>query len=85
MNKDEILNKLKPILAEKLNIDEKEITDDKTLKDLGADSLDAAEAIMAIESGFNFSIPDKDMEKFSNIKSIVDYIEKHQSAPATQA
>lgn len=80
MNKTEILAKLKPILVDKLNVDEKEITEEKSLGDLGADSLDRAEAVMAIEAGFNMAIPDIDMEKFTDIKSIVDYIESKQTA-----
>lgn len=77
MNKEEILSKLKLILADKLDVSVEEVTEDKTMKDLGADSLDAVEAIMTVEKDFNLAIPDGDMEKFTNIKSIVDYIAEH--------
>lgn len=80
MTQKEILIKLKPIVADRLNRDEDEVTMDKTLEDLKADSLDAVEVTMAIEEKFDMAIPDTDMEKFTTIQSIVDYIFDHQSA-----
>lgn len=78
MNKEEILSKLKTIIADKLGITETEITEEKTLRDdLGADSLDGAEVILEIEKEFSLEIPDADSEKFTNIKSIVAYISGH--------
>lgn len=74
MNKTEIFDKLKLILADKLDIPVEEVTEEKTMKDLGADSLDAVEAIMEVEKDFDLAIPDDHMENFTNIKSIVDYI-----------
>lgn len=79
--KEEIFNELKTIIIDKLNVDEKEVTADKTLKDLSADSLDSVELIMECEKHWNMAIPDPDMEKFTNIQSIVNYIFDHTSAP----
>lgn len=78
--KEKIFYQLQPILAESLSVDEREVTLEKTLTDLGADSLDAVQTIMDVEKHFNLAIPDTDMEKFTNIQSIVDYIESHTSA-----
>lgn len=77
MTKEEILLKLKPIIADRLNISEDDITGEKTLSDLGADSLDAVDAIMEVEKEFDIAIPDTDMESLTTIQSIVDYIGSH--------
>jgi len=74
VNKEEIFEKIKPIISNSLDVDPKEVTLDKTLQDLHADSLDSVETIMEIETVFNIAIPDTEMEKFSNIQSIVDHI-----------
>lgn len=74
MTKPEILEKLKPIIYNVLNVQAEEVNEDKTFKDLRADSLDSVEVIMEIEKQFNLAIPDHEMEKFTNIRSIVDYI-----------
>lgn len=82
MTREEIFSKLKPVIADRLNVNESEITEDKKLtgKDndsLGADSLDAVDTIMEIEKEFDIAIPDTDMEKLITVKDIVDYIEAH--------
>lgn len=77
MTKTEILEQLKPIISNVLNVDVTEVTEEKTFKDLHADSLDSVETIMEIEKKFNLAIPDHEMEKFTNIRSIVDYIESN--------
>lgn len=77
MTREEILSKLKPVIADRLSIEESEITEDKKLSDLGADSLDAVDTIMEIEKAFDIAIPDNDMEKLSTVKDIIDYIESH--------
>lgn len=76
MNK-EIFEKVKPIIADCLNVELEDVTPDKTLKDLRADSLDSVDTIMKIETEFDLAIPDDQMEKFTNIQSIVDYIESN--------
>lgn len=85
MNKDEIFNKLKPLVADRLSRPLEEVTLDKTLEQLRADSLDAVEVTMEVEKQFNLAIPDKDMEKFTNIQSIVDYVFEHQPVTAPEA
>lgn len=78
MNTEEIFEKLKPIIVDILGVDASEITEEKTLSDLRADSLDSVETMMEVEKKFDIAIPDTDMEKFTNIRSIVDYIASHQ-------
>lgn len=73
----EIFEKVKIIVADRLNVKESEVTFEKRFKDLGADSLDAVDTIMEIEKKFDMSISDNDMEKLTTIESIVDYIEDH--------
>ena len=82
MTREEILTKLKLIVADKLNVNESEVTEDKKItgKDndcLGADSLDAVELIMEVEKEFDIAISDTHMEKLTTIKSIVDYIKSN--------
>lgn len=75
MTRDKIFEKIKKIAAEQLDVDEKEITIDSDLReDLGADSLDAVELIMALEVEFNREIPDEDAEGIKSIRTAVDYI-----------
>lgn len=85
--KADIFNELKAIIIDKLGVEEKEVIADKTLKDLSADSLDSVELIMECEKNWNIAIPDPDMEKFTNIQSIVNYIadNTHAQAPAPAA
>ena len=75
--KQEIFNDLRPLLAQSLSVAVDEVTLEKTLSDLGADSLDSVQTMMDVEKHFNLAIPDTDMEKFTNIRSVVDYIEGH--------
>ena len=71
--------KLAKIIAEVLNVDANEITLDTTFVDeLGADSLDLFEMVMALEEAFNVEIPSEDLEKIKTIKDVKDYIEKLQ-------
>ena len=67
--------KLKEIIAEVLNVDVNEITKDTTfVDDLGADSLDIVELIMALEEEFDLEIPDADAEKVVTVNDVVEYI-----------
>lgn len=79
--KQEIFDKLKPIIVDRLAVEESEVTLDKTLRDLSADSLDSVELIMEVEKAYNIAIPDADVEKLTNIQSIVNYIADHIPAP----
>ncbi|TET27619.1 acyl carrier protein [Candidatus Aerophobetes bacterium] len=78
MTKDEILKKVKEITSEQLGVDETQITlDAKFVDDLGADSLDTVELVMALEEEFDLEISDEDAEKLVNVQKAVDYIEDH--------
>ncbi|MCX6553951.1 MAG: acyl carrier protein [Candidatus Aminicenantes bacterium] len=77
MKKDEILSKVKTVVAEKLNVGEDQVTEDaKFVEDLGADSLDQVELIMALEDEFSLKIPEEDAEKLLTVGSAVDYVLK---------
>ncbi|MEW6243713.1 MAG: acyl carrier protein [Bacillota bacterium] len=74
--KDPIFQKVREIIAEQLSIDdEDEISLDSTfINDLGADSLDIVELIMALEEEFGLEIPDEDAEKINTVADVVEYI-----------
>ena len=69
-------DKVKAIVVEQLGVDESEVAIDSTfIDDLGADSLDIVELIMAFEEEFNIEIPDDVAEKIKTVKDTVDYID----------
>ncbi|MBF0506733.1 MAG: acyl carrier protein [Nitrospirae bacterium] len=69
--------KVKEIIAKQLGVDHAEVTPDASfVEDLGADSLDTVELVMAFEEAFNIEIPDEDAEKIAKVKDAVDYIKK---------
>lgn len=69
-------DKVKAIVVEQLGVDEAEVTIDATfIDDLGADSLDIVELIMAFEEEFNVEIPDDVAEKIKTVKDTVEYID----------
>tara|TARA_B110000263_G_scaffold168427_1_gene146754 strand:+ start:59 stop:295 length:237 start_codon:yes stop_codon:yes gene_type:complete len=71
-------NKVKEIIIDKLGIEESEITDSASFtNDLGADSLDTVELIMEFEKEFNISIPDEDAEKIGTVGQAVSYLNKN--------
>ena len=75
MTKEEILAKVKSVVSEKLNVGEDQVTTDaKFVEDLGADSLDQVELIMALEDEFDLKIPEEEAEQLSTIGSAVDFI-----------
>ena len=70
--------KVKQIIVEQLGVDEGEVTTSASfVDDLGADSLDTVELVMAFEESFDIEIPDDDAEKIKTVKDAVEYIEKH--------
>jgi acyl carrier protein len=74
----QIVEKLKQIIREQLGVEEVEITPTTSfVDDLGADSLDTVELVMAIEEAFDIEIPDNDAEKMRTVQDVIDYIEKH--------
>ncbi|ACZ09315.1 Acyl carrier protein [Sebaldella termitidis] len=71
-----MLDKIKTIVAEQLGVDESQVTEDASfIDDLGADSLDTVELIMAFEEAFDVEIPDEDAQKIKTVKDVIDYIE----------
>ena len=69
---------VKKIIAEQLGVNEAEIKNDSSfVDDLGADSLDTVELVMAFEEEFGIEIPDEDAEKITRVKEAVEYIESH--------
>ena len=73
-----VADKVKSIIIEQLGVDEEEVTLDASfVDDLGADSLDTVELVMAFEEEFSLKIPDEDAEKITRVKEAVDYIESH--------
>ncbi|MGE5736054.1 MAG: acyl carrier protein [Acidobacteriota bacterium] len=70
--------KVKQIVIEQLGVEEGEVTPTASfVDDLGADSLDRVELVMAFEEAFNLEIPDEDAEKISTVKEAIEYIDKH--------
>lgn len=66
------------IIAEQLQIDEDQVTPDASfMDDLGADSLDTVELIMALEEEFDMEIPDSEAEKIRTVQDALDYMESH--------
>lgn len=73
-----MLEKIRSIIADELGVEEDSIDVDSHLTDdLGADSLDAVELIMAIEEEFDLEIDDSSATKMKTVQDIVDYLEKH--------
>jgi acyl carrier protein len=71
-----MLEKIKSIVADQLGVDEDQITEDASfIDDLGADSLDTVELIMAFEEEFDVEIPDEDAQKIKTVKDVIEYIE----------
>lgn len=70
--------KVKQIIVEQLGVDEAEVTSNASfVDDLGADSLDTVELVMAFEEAFDIEIPDEEAEKIRTVQDAVDYIAKH--------
>ncbi len=73
-----VAEKVKGIIVEQLGVDEEEVTPDASfVDDLGADSLDTVELVMAFEAEFGMDIPDEDAENITRVKEAIEYIESH--------
>ncbi len=76
---DNIIERVKKIVAEQLGVNEADVKDDSSfVEDLGADSLDTVELVMALEEHFGCEIPDEDAEKIKTVQQAVDYINSHK-------
>ena len=73
-----VADKVKSIIVEQLGVEADEVTSEASFtEDLGADSLDIVELVMAFEEEFGLEIPDEDAEKITRVKEAVEYIESH--------
>jgi len=74
----DIEERVKAIIVENLGVAEEEVTPEASfVDDLGADSLDTVELVMAFEEEFDLEIPDEDAEKIITVKDAIDYIKEH--------
>ena len=75
-----IEERVKKIVAEQLGVKEEDVTPEKSfIDDLGADSLDTVELVMALEEEFETEIPDEEAEKITTVQSAIDYVKSHQA------
>src|SRR5262245_3245471 len=73
-----VADRVKKIIVDQLGVEEELVTPEASfVDDLGADSLDTVELVMALEEEFGIEIPDEDAEKITRVKEAVDYIDKH--------
>ncbi|MDJ0620618.1 MAG: acyl carrier protein [Calothrix sp. MO_192.B10] len=83
MSQDTTFEKVKGIVCEQLNVEAEEVKPEaKFADDLGADSLDTVELVMALEEAFDIEIPDEDAEKITTVQQAVDYINDKVPASA---
>lgn len=76
-----VAEKVKSIIVEQLGVEADEVTPEASFtEDLGADSLDIVELVMAFEEEFAIEIPDEDAEKIGRVSEAVSYIEQHAAA-----
>lgn len=78
-SKDAIFDKVKAIIVDQLGVEEEEVTPESSfIEDLGADSLDIVELIMALEEEFEIEVPDEDAEKLMTVENAIDYIKERK-------
>ena len=78
MSSEEVLEKVKGIIVEQLGVSDSSVTMEASfIDDLGADSLDIVELVMALEEEFDIEIPDADAEKVTTVGDVVDYIKEN--------
>jgi acyl carrier protein len=77
-SREEVFSKIKQVIVEQLGVSEDEVTEEASYTDdLGADSLDTVELVMALEDEFGTEIPDEEAEKLTSVGKTVDYVLKH--------
>lgn len=80
MERAELLTKIKAIVSDKLSISEDQVTEEASfIDDLGADSLDTVELVMALEDEFDLDIPDEEAEKLTTVGKAMDFVLEHVS------
>ena len=78
---EDITSKVKAIIKEQLDVEEKDIKlESSFIDDLGADSLGLVEMVLAFEEAFEIDIPDEDTEQIRTVQDAIDYINKHKSS-----
>jgi acyl carrier protein len=83
MSQAEIFDRVKKIVVEQLEVDEEKVVPNATFtNDLGGDSLDIVELVMALEEEFDIEIPDEAAEKILTVQEVVDYINNNVAASA---
>ena len=79
MTAKEIEETVKQIIVDQLGVKKEDVKEESSfVDDLGADSLDTVELVMALEEKFDTEIPDEDAEKITTVKTAIDYIKAHQ-------
>ncbi|MEW5875776.1 MAG: acyl carrier protein [Candidatus Zixiibacteriota bacterium] len=74
-----VTERVKKIIVDQLGVNPEQVTEEASfIDDLGADSLDTVELVMALEEEFGMEIPDEEAEKISTVKAAIDYIEKNK-------
>ncbi|NND65606.1 MAG: acyl carrier protein [Gammaproteobacteria bacterium] len=77
----DIAAKVRKIVSEQLGVEDAQVTDEASFTDdLGADSLDTVELVMALEEEFSTEIPDEEAEKITTVQQAIDYINQHKEA-----
>lgn len=75
---EDVAQKVKDIIVEQLGVNPEEVTVEASfIDDLGADSLDTVELVMALEEAFGLEVPDEEAEKLTNVGAVIEYIEKN--------
>ena len=82
IDREKIETRVKKIVQEQLGLDKEPNSAASFVDDLGADSLDTVELVMALEEEFEMEIPDEDAEKITTIQQAIEYIESHLSEAA---
>jgi acyl carrier protein len=81
-----IFDRVRKIIVDQLGVDDEEVTNDSTIQDdLGADSLDQVELVMALETEFNIGIPDEEAEKWKTVADVIRYLEAMDEKGAVDA